>query len=259
MIQKIPEGKIELCVQFVSYVKQCVSVIIEEERTSQILIQLTPKTMQLGEATISGTRRLWETTNTVAMHKLTPATINKIPSLTGIPDLGDYLQVLPGIIFTGDQGGQFYVRGGAPVHNLVKLDGMTVIKPFHSIGFVSVFDTETIASADVYTAGLGAEYGGRLSSVIDIRTRPGNRRQFKGTVNMTNFGYGLTLDVPIIKIGLGVGVRFSFHHHTAGESEHGVGQFQHFTNSVNQVVAPIVFFKKIKDRSETHVASSRKI
>ncbi|MCD6347093.1 MAG: TonB-dependent receptor [Bacteroidales bacterium] len=200
MIQKIPEGKIQLCVRFVTYEEKCISLVIESEGTSQVLVQLTPRTIELGEAIISGTRRLWETTNEVAMHKLTPTTINKIPSLTGIPDLGDILQVLPGIIFTGDQGGQFYVRGGAPVHNLVKLDGMTVIKPFHSIGFVSVFDTETIASVDVYTAGFGAEYGGRLSSVIDIRTRPGNRRQFKGTVNMTNFGYGLTLDVPIIKM-----------------------------------------------------------
>ncbi len=198
--QKLPLGTVSIIIRFIGYEEKILMVEIKPDEISQIFVQLENKTIEIGEATISGTRQRWETTNAISMHKLSSATIKKIPSITGSPDLGDFLQVIPGIIFTGDQGGQFYVRGGAPVHNLVKIDGMTVVKPFHSIGFVSVFDTETIASADVYTAGFGAEYGGRLSSVIDIRTRTGNRRNTAGTINFSNFGYGLTLDVPIVKM-----------------------------------------------------------
>ncbi len=198
--QKLPRGPVSIVIRFIGYKEKTLKVEIKQDAIIQVFIQLEKQTIELGEATISGTRQIWETTNTISMHKLTSATIQKIPSITGSPDLGDFLQVIPGIVFTGDQGGQFYVRGGAPVHNLVKIDGMTIIKPFHSIGFVSVFDTETIASVDVYTAGFGAEYGGRLSSVMDIRTRTGNRRNIAGKINFSNFGYGLTLDVPLVKM-----------------------------------------------------------
>ena len=62
----------------------------------------------------------------------------------GTPDLAQYLQVLPGVIFTGDQGGQLYIRGGPPIQNRVLLDGMTIYNPFHSIGLFSVFDVDLI-------------------------------------------------------------------------------------------------------------------
>ncbi|MEA1877960.1 MAG: TonB-dependent receptor [Bacteroidota bacterium] len=200
LFQRLPVGSVTLVIRSVGYTQRSLTVEIKPDEFTQVLIQINPVTIQLGEATISGTRQHWETTNTVSLYRLTPKTINRIPSITGSPDLGEFLQLIPGIIFTGDQGGQFYVRGGGPIHNLVKIDGMTVVNPFHSIGFVSVFDTETISQVDVYTAGFDARYGGRLSSVIDIRTRPGNRRNLAGSLNVSNFGYGLTLDVPLLKM-----------------------------------------------------------
>lgn len=200
LFQRLPVGSITVVIRFVGFEEQSLKINIIQSQTKQILVQLEPATIELGEATISANRRIWETTNTISMHKLTPATIQKIPSITGTPDLAEFLQVIPGIIFTGDQGGQFYVRGGGPIHNLVKIDGMTVVSPFHSIGFVSVFDTETISQVEVYTAGFDARYGGRLSSVIDVRTRPGNRKNTAGTLSTSIFGYGLTLDVPILKM-----------------------------------------------------------
>ena len=80
------------------------------------------------------------------------------------------LTVQPGVIFTGDQGGQIYIRGGSPVQNKVLLDGMIVYNPFHSIGLFSVFDTDIIRTADIYTGGFNAEYGDRISSIMDIKT-----------------------------------------------------------------------------------------
>ena len=71
---------------------------------------------------------------------ISPKQLTQIPTVGGEPDLVQYLQVLPGVVFSGDQGGQLYIRGGSPIMNKVLLDGMTIYNPFHSIGLFSVFD-----------------------------------------------------------------------------------------------------------------------
>ncbi len=139
-----------------------------------------------------------ETPN-VAVQKIDPIIINKLPSI-GEPDLAQYLQVLPGVVFTGDQGGQLYIRGGLPIQNKVLLDGMVIYNPFHSIGLFSVFDNDIMRNADVYSAGFGAEYGGRTSSIMDITTRDGNKKHISGKVSASTFGSKLTLEGPLKKL-----------------------------------------------------------
>jgi len=134
----------------------------------------------------------------VSVDKITNADIKKIPS-TGLPDIATYFQSMPGVISTGDQGGQVYVRGGTPIQNKVLLDGMTVYNPFHSIGFYSVFETELIRSADIYTGGFGAKYGGRISSIMDISYRDGNTKRFAGTVGLSPFVSQIMLEGPLGK------------------------------------------------------------
>src|SRR5206468_8741830 len=107
----------------------------------------------------------------VSKVSVTPREIQMVPGVGGQADLAQYLQILPGVIFTGDQGGQLYIRGGTPVQNKVILDGMTIYNPFHSIGHYSVFDVDIIRNIDVYTAAFPSDYGGRISSVMDITTR----------------------------------------------------------------------------------------
>ena len=131
--------------------------------------------------------------------KLTTKSINRLPSIGGEPDIAQFLQVLPGVIFTGDQGGQLYIRGGAPIHNKVLLDGMTIYSPFHSIGFFSVFDTDIIKKADVYTGGFGAQYGGRISSIMDIKTRDGNKKRVTGKLSANSFSGKILVEGPILK------------------------------------------------------------
>ena len=75
----------------------------------------------------------------ISQNTIRPKTLTRIPSVGGEPDLVQYLQVLPGVVFSGDQGGQLYIRGGSPVMNRVMLDGLTVYNPFHSIGLVLNF------------------------------------------------------------------------------------------------------------------------
>ena len=85
-----------------------------------------------------------------------------VVAIGGEPDFAQYLQTTPGVVTTGDQfKGQMYIRGGSPIQNKVLLDGLTIYNPFHSIGFFSVFDTDIIRSADIYTGGFSAVYGGK--------------------------------------------------------------------------------------------------
>ncbi|MEO6301780.1 MAG: TonB-dependent receptor, partial [Bacteroidia bacterium] len=123
----------------------------------------------------------------------------KLPSV-GEPDIAQYLQVLPGVVFTGDQGGQLYIRGGLPVQNKVLLDGLVVYNPFHSIGLFSVFDNDIMKNASVYSAGFGAEYGGRTSSIMDVTTRDGNKKRAGGKIAASTFGAKVTLEGPLVKL-----------------------------------------------------------
>lgn len=134
-----------------------------------------------------------------SITKVNPKQIQKLPSVGGTADLAQYLQVVPGVVFTGDQGGQLYIRGGTPVQNKVLLDGMIIYNPFHSIGLFSVFDSDIINNADIYTGGFGAEYGGRISSVMDISTRYGNNKRTAGKISASTFGTKVLLEGPIIK------------------------------------------------------------
>ena len=146
----------------------------------------------------------------VSLIRITPKDINRIPAAGGEADFAQYLQVLPGIVSTGDQGGQLYIRGGAPVQNRVLLDGMTLFNAFHSIGFFSVFETDIIRSADVYTGGFSAKYGGRSSAVVDIKTREGNKTRFAGMLNVNPFVAKGIFEGPIVKFSEETGSSISF-------------------------------------------------
>jgi Carboxypeptidase regulatory-like domain/TonB-dependent Receptor Plug Domain len=131
--------------------------------------------------------------------KITKTDILRVPVTGGVADIAGYFQTVPGVVSTGDQGGQVYVRGGTPIQNKILLDGMTIYNPFHSIGFFSVFETDLIRSADIYTGGFNAKYGGRISSIMDITYRDGNSKRFSGAVGLSPFTSNVLLEGPISK------------------------------------------------------------
>ncbi len=133
---------------------------------------------------------------TVAVTPIAPRQIYTLPSF-GVPDIAQYLQVLPGVVFTGDQGGQLYIRGGTPIQNLTLLDGAIIYNPFHTLSLFSIFETDILRQVQVYSAGFGAEYGGRISSVMDIRTRSGNFERFSGRAYATPFVAGALTEGPL--------------------------------------------------------------
>lgn len=135
----------------------------------------------------------------MSVNKLDKKGLERLPSFGAENDIVSAFAVTPGVVTTGDQGGQIYVRGGTPIQNKVTLDGMTIYNPFHSIGFFSVFETELVKSADIYTGGFSAEYGGRIASVMDITYRDGNMKEFGGRASVSPFMGKLVLEGPLFR------------------------------------------------------------
>lgn len=163
-------------------------------------IYLNAADYQLAEVEINEERTARQNEAKVSVIKVTPEKIKRIPTIGGTADFAQYIQIIPGVVFSGDQGGQLYVRGGSPIQNKVVLDGMTIYNPFHSIGLFSVFDVDIINSIDVYTGGYPSEYGGRISAVMDIKTRSGNKKRFSGHLESGPFTSKLLFEGPIIPL-----------------------------------------------------------
>lgn len=201
----VPNGEYTLFGTFIGYDTASVQIKVRDGQVTTQTLYMQESATQLTAVNVSA-RKIEKTTEVkISSVTLTPKDIKVMPSTGGEPDLAQYLQVLPGVIFTGDQGGQLYIRGGSPVQNKVLLDGMTIYNPFHSIGFFSVFETETIRNVEVLTGGFNAEYGGRTSAVIDIITRDGNKARYGGVVSASPFQAKALVEGPLKKFEEGGG------------------------------------------------------
>ncbi len=194
----LPVAGYSLEVTFIGYDTLRSDVTFNTSQVKYIKLYMREGSVQL--QTINVSASLEQRRNEVNFSKITvtPKQIKAMPSAGGEADIAQYIQVLPGIISTGDQGGQIYIRGGSPVQNKVLLDGMTIYNPFHSIGFFSVFETEAIKSAEVLTGGFGAEYGGRISAIVDLKTREGDKTRYGGLVSASPFQVKGLFEGPII-------------------------------------------------------------
>ncbi len=198
-ISNIPVGPQKLKVSFVGYADYTLDI---EVKKGEILYQnvFLEEGNQLDEVVVSGKKAQAQAQVQISKIAITPKQIRALPSAGGQADVAQYLTVLPGVVFTGDQGGQLYIRGGSPVQNRILLDGMTIYNPFHSIGFFSVFETELIRNVDVLTGGFNADYGGRISAVVDVKTREGNRKRLSGIVSGSPFQAKVLIEGPIIPL-----------------------------------------------------------
>jgi hypothetical protein len=194
-INQVPAGNYKFRAQFVGFESFSKDITIEPGRSVSISVQLKPST-ELNTVEISGNGNQAQTNEITSVTTITKETITRMPGV-GEPDFAQALQMVAGVISTGDQGGQLYIRGGTPVQNKLLLDGVILYNPFHSIGLFSVLETEIIRTADVYTGGFGAQYGGRISSIMDITTRDGNAKRFAGKVGANTFTSRIILEGPL--------------------------------------------------------------
>jgi hypothetical protein len=198
-ITKVPAGDYLIAVSAINFDSVSQKITVKANQIVQQNLYLKEKELLLKEFEISGDKDNEQTRVGASVTTITTKEMNKLPTIGAEPDLAQYLQVLPGVTFTGDQGGQLYIRGGSPIQNKVLLDGMIIYNPFHSIGLFSVFDTDVIRNVDVYTGGFGAEYGGRVSSIMKITTKDGDKKGIHGKVSASPFVSKVQLEGPLKK------------------------------------------------------------
>jgi hypothetical protein len=209
-IANLAPGKYQVSVAYLGFE----TAVFERELSAgnisyqRFLLKAAP--IQLEGIDISGRRAQARTQIQISKLSASAKQIQSTPSIGGEADVAQYLSVLPGVVSSGDQGGQLFIRGGSPVQNKMLLDGMIIYNPFHSIGLFSVFETETIRNMDVYTGGYNAEYGGRISAVVDIKTREGNRKRLGGLVSASPFQAKALIEGPIKRLKNENGSSISF-------------------------------------------------
>jgi hypothetical protein len=197
-ITKLPAGKLTVVVSAVGFETWVQEVQLNEGQILQVKPLLQNKTTVIKDYEFSADRIQEKRENTgVSVIKISPEEMKRMPSYGGEADVAQMMQIIPGVITTGDQGGQLFIRGGPPVQNKVLMDGAVIYNPFHSIGFFSVFDTDVLSNMDVYAGGFSAEYGGRISSIMDLSTRDGNRTRFSGRTNINTFTGKVLLEGPM--------------------------------------------------------------
>ena len=135
---------------------------------------------------------------TAGVQAIDPRDIDVVPAPDVSGDLASYLTTSPGVVTTGDRGGQLFIRGGEPSQNLVLLDGMALYQPFHVLGFYSAFPSDILAGADLYAGGYPAQFGGQVSSVLDIQTRNGNKQRTAAAASVAPFVSAARVEGPIV-------------------------------------------------------------
>lgn len=209
-VPEVPPGEYQLVVSLTGYDTYTANITVKRGEILFQNIYIVESGQRLGEILISGKKEQAKADIQISKLQVTPKQIRSLPSAGGQSDIAQYLTVLPGVIFTGDQGGQLYIRGGSPVQNRILLDGMTIYNPFHSIGFFSVFETELIRNVDVLTGGFNADYGGRISAIVDVKTREGNRKRLSGLASVSPYQARAIVEGPIVPLKEEGGSSISF-------------------------------------------------
>jgi hypothetical protein len=194
----LPSGRYLLLVQNIGFRPKTIDVDLSQSR--QLNIELSDSALRLEEVTISSEKADRNVSSTeMSTVKVDIREANKVPVLFGERDIMKTLQLLPGIKSAGEGNTGFYVRGGGIDQNLILLDEATVYNASHLLGFFSVFNSDAIKDVTIYKGGMPAEYGGRISSVLDVRMNDGNAKKFGVSGGIGLIASRLTIEGPIVK------------------------------------------------------------
>ncbi len=196
VLTRIRPGRYVLTVSFIGYRVHTDTLTFAFDEQRRLNVSLQAEEAELEEVVVESEQRT-SRDRVAGLETVRPSSLARVPMPDVTYDLAGYLLTVPGFVTPGDQGGQLFVRGGTPTQNLVLLDGMTVYQPFHIIGFYSAFPADIVSYADVYAGGFGARFGGRISSVIDVVTRNGNKQRVVGAASMAPFLSSVRLEVPL--------------------------------------------------------------
>jgi outer membrane cobalamin receptor len=192
----LPPGQYTLSYSYIGYKSQKKDFNLKSDIS--VNIDLIPEQKTIGEVVIKGEKVDANVKKAeMSVAKLDMMTIKKIPALMGEVDLVKVIQMLPGVVPTSEGTSGFSVRGGGNDQNLVILDEATVYNASHLMGFFSVFNNDAIRDVKLYKGDIPANYGGRLSSVLDVRMKEGNNKKISLTGGIGLISSRLTVEGPI--------------------------------------------------------------
>jgi hypothetical protein len=195
---KVPTDTTTLVLSYIGYVTTTIK-LVPDAPISAITIEMEPDNTELDEVVVKGEKtEVLKAAETIGMFKMTPRNIAKLPNV-GEKDIFRSFQLMPGISAANQSSSGLYVRGGTPDQNLVLYDGFTVYYVDHLYGFFSAFNSNPIKDVQLYKGGFDAKFGGRISSVVEITSKDGNKREFNFGGDLSLISGNLWAEGPITK------------------------------------------------------------
>ena len=194
---QVPTGENHL--NFSGYPMEDVRLEVRVYEDGGLDVEMTEKIIALKAASISAESISLHRTARIGVEKIQADRIQKIPTAFGEADIIKAVLALPGVQSVGEASSGFNVRGGSVDQNLILYNDGTVFNPNHMFGILSSFNADLISEAELYKSSIPAEYGGRISSVLDIRTREGNARKVTGSLGLGLLTSRVHLEGPLVK------------------------------------------------------------
>jgi hypothetical protein len=195
---RVPAANYTLVASFTGYRPDTMKIALNDNLVIKISLQSVGTQLQ-DVVVIAHKKNDNVTTPLMSVQKLSMNEVKYIPVIFGEQDIMKTIQLLPGIKPAGDGNSGFYVRGGSADQNLILLDEAVVYNASHLLGFFSTFNSDAVKDVTVYKGGWPAEYGGRLSSVVDVIMKDGNNQNFGVSGGIGLISSRLNVEGPIVK------------------------------------------------------------
>lgn len=194
----LPPGQYHIIFSSVGYKNVEKEVDLDKDQSFNVELPVEVTTMQ--EVVISDDPIDANVTDVkMSRNEIDVKQVKKLPALFGEPDIIKTIQMMPGVISAGEGTSSFFVRGGSADQNLILIDEAPVYDPSHLFGLFSVFNADVIKDSELYKGGIPARYGGRLSSILEVRTKDGNNKKLSGAAGIGTLASRFMLEGPIRK------------------------------------------------------------
>ena len=193
----LPAGKIKVAFSFVGYETMNKEINLTGDQKIDVSLVARNQLQEIEVVATKANERL--STTQMSRFDMPIDKIKSLPALLGEPDVIKSLQLLPGVKSGSEGSSGIYVRGGAPDQNLLLLDGVPIYNASHLFGFFSVFNPDALKSVSFYKGGFPARFGGRLSSVVDVRMKEGNEKDYHGNISIGLISSSFHIEGPIVK------------------------------------------------------------
>ncbi len=196
-VLKVPQGEVNIEMTGIGVIDTHRRLMVYEDGTLDI--ELEDKMQTLDEVTVTANKRENVKDVQMGVESLVVEELKTIPTAFGELDVIKVVQTLPGVKTMGEASSGFNVRGGSTDQNLIQFNGGTVYNPTHLFGFFSAFNGSIVQDMELFKGSIPAQYGGRISSVLDINSRRGNKEKYQGEISLGLLTSSLALEGPIKK------------------------------------------------------------